>query len=112
MEASRPRMSHLKRVSYCLCVAVVVTALASLFYAEGGELLASPGMFVSSFLTLVSFIFTTGDYFPPLIPWQPGSVVFYAILFHGISWAYTGLREEREDTRAQADDAVRPASQA
>jgi len=89
---------------------VVVTAFASLFYDQGGELLAVPGMFISAVLIVVEFPFTTGDNFPPLIPWQFGSVAFYAILFYGISWPYTRLREEREEAKAHANDAVRPAT--
>src|SRR4030095_2193312 len=93
MTTSASRMSHLKRVGYCLSIALVVTAFASLFYREGGELLAVPGLIVSGFL----FAFgTSGDDFGPVIPWQFPSVFFYAIVFYGISWAYTGLRQERE----------------
>jgi hypothetical protein len=108
--ASLQRMSHLKRVSYCFCIAVVVTALASLFYAKGGELLAVPGMIISGFLTVVGFEFKLGGDFGPDIPWQFASVFLYAIVFYGISWVYTGLREEREEARAQANDTVRPAN--
>ena len=95
--ASLQRISHLKRIGYCLSIALVVTALASLFYDDGGELLASPGMVISGLMTVVGFEFKLGGEFGPLIPWQPGSVVFYSILFYGISWAYTGIREEREE---------------
>jgi hypothetical protein len=103
--ASLQRISHLKRIGYCLSIALVVTALASLFYAEGGELLASPGMFITVFPTVIGFLLTTGDDFPPLIPWQPGSVVFYSIVFYGISWAYTGLREERAEDKSDVRSA-------
>jgi len=100
--ASLQRMAHLKRLSHCFCIALVVTALASLFYIEGGELLAVPAMVISGFLTVVGFEFKLGGDFGPDIPWQIASVLFYAGVFYGISWAYTGLREEREAAKAQA----------
>ena len=103
-------MSHLKRVSYCLSIAVFATAVATLFDSEIGWTLAFPGEFISGFLTALKSLFTTGEDFESLIPWQFASVFFYAIVFYGISWAYTGLREEREEARTQADNAVRPAN--
>ena len=100
-------MSHLKRVSYCVSIAVVVTALASLFDSEVGWSLAFPGEVICGFLT--AFL-TTGEDFGPVIAWQVPNVVFYTVMFYGISWAYTGLREEREDARAHADDVLRSES--
>ena len=99
---SRPRISHLTRVSYCLCIAVILTALGFLLDNEAGWSLAFPGRFIADILTAV---FTTGDNFAPAIAWQVPNVVFYLVMFYGISWVYTGLREEKEYARTRVDKA-------
>ena len=57
-------MSHLKRVSYYLSIAVFATAVATLFDSEIGWTLAFPGEFICGFLT--AFL-TTGEDFGPVI---------------------------------------------
>ena len=75
----------------------MTTALASLFYRQGGELLAVPGIFCALFIDSVASLLAAKDEFPQLLSWHYYDVLFYSALLYGLSWAYTGLREERQN---------------
>ncbi len=55
-------MIYLKYLSYCVSGSVILTALSSLTYKLGGELLLVPGLFVEVMLTgFILLVFLTGD---------------------------------------------------
>lgn len=56
-------MSHIKWLSSCLIGSVLLTALSSLFYDAGGEVLLRPGLFVEVMLTFLILMIPTGDYY-------------------------------------------------
>jgi len=99
------RITHLARLSYCLSGGVAITALASLFYQEGGEILAVPGIIIAAWVDiLVLLTSATNEDYQQVVSWQYPSVLFFSVVLYGLSWAYTGLREERESTiRGQRD---------
>jgi hypothetical protein len=90
-------VTHANRISNCLAGGTAITALASLFYVAGGELFAVPGMIVEGWINLVAWTQAPPDEFPQVLSWHYYSVVFYAVILYAVSWAYTLLREEREN---------------
>lgn len=77
-------MSHINWLSSCLIASVSITAVSSLFYDVGGEVLLRPGVFAQVMITGFILLIPTGDYY---FSFPPGTdLVLNSIIYAGVSF--------------------------
>ena len=87
---------QLRLVSISLLAGSIITALAHVLYAQGGELVAVPGILISGWIDLVAYLMSRQpDDFPQILSWQFCSVAFYSAAVYLMLLAVIALRSER-----------------
>jgi hypothetical protein len=77
-------VSHIKWLSSCLVLSVLITALSSLFYHAGGEVVLRPGELAQVMLTGFILLVPTGDYY---FGFPSGTdLVLNSIIYAGVSF--------------------------
>ena len=74
----------------------LVTLVSYFFYRQGGEVVALPGLFIAGLIDSIAYLFADPEEFPQILAWPYCAFAFYSISFYGASWAYTGLKQERQ----------------
>jgi hypothetical protein len=82
-------MSRLRRFSYSISVAALLTALAHLFYPGVGEFLAAPGIILEGWVNLLILIMSKEEYPFQFYNWVGFSLLFYATSAYLALWLYT-----------------------
>lgn len=98
-------MSFLKRLSYSLSGAIVISALSFFSYPIGGELAAVPGIIMEG-LVNVAIVEITNDTFAGFVNrWMYFNIVFYTSVIYLVSFAVHAIRKERKRAK---DGSVTP----
>ena len=86
-------MSDWRRFSYSISIAVLLTALAWLFYPGLGELLAVPGILLNGLfnlgLELLYQVFSEEEYAPFVDVWVIFGTIFYTYISYLVLWVFT-----------------------
>ncbi len=85
-------MSHWRSLSYSISVALVVTALASLFLDSVLGLLAGPGIMLEAWANILILLLSEEQYPYQFSYWQGFSFLFYAILIYSSLRIYALIR--------------------
>lgn len=89
-------------MSYSICIAVIITALAYAFYDRGGELLAYPGLMIEVLLTgFILLAIPTDDYyykFPP-VAYLIFNTVFYTLAIFAILLLVTHVSNREKNDK-------------
>ena len=102
-EKRGPKMSFLRRLSYSLSFAIVISALSVLFYRIGGALAALPGMLLEGLVNVV-IVEVTRDTFAGFVHrWMYFNVIFYTAAVYFVSLAASAIRNEKEALKAAGD---------
>jgi hypothetical protein len=89
-------MKHLRRTGVSAGVGLIATLLSIVFYRQGGELLAIPGILIEGWIDLAFYLRARSDEFPHILDWQYCTFGFYFLTSYGLSWAVTGIMAERQ----------------
>ena len=82
-------MTHVRWLISCLVGSVLITAISSLTYDAGGEVLLFPGVFVKVMLTGFILMIPTGDYY---FSFPAGTeLVLNSIIYTGISFGLVAM---------------------
>ena len=92
-------MSHFRRINYSVSGAVVLTALATLFYRDGGDFILLPGLMAEMFLDVALMLVSTKDdwYSVPAGTYAALNVAAYSVPVYFWSWAYAKIRDGLRD---------------
>lgn len=88
--------TQLKRIAIAISTAALITALAHLFYSQGGEIVALPGLVISGWIDVCAFMMSGPDEFPRILSWQSCSVGFYSVVIYGLLLARSAFMAERK----------------
>ena len=85
-------------ISYSVCIAVMITALAHAFYHQGGEILAYPGLLMEALLTgfILLAVPTGDDYYSLSGSYLVFNTAFYALVIFVMLWFVTQRKEQRK----------------
>ena len=88
--------TQLKRIAIAMAAAAIITVLAHLFYSQGGEIVAVPGLLISGWIDLIAYEMRGPDEFPRILSWQSCSIGFYSVVIYGLLLAKNALLVERK----------------
>jgi hypothetical protein len=91
-------MRQLKRIAGSVVGGATITVVAQLLYAQGGEIVAVPGIIISGWIDLIAYIKSGPDEFPHVLSWQFCSIVFYSVVIYGVLLVRRALRSERQQS--------------
>ena len=75
-------MSLQRNLSYSICTAIVITAVASVFYKQGGEFLAVPGSFIEFVLIWLVLAIPIDELY---LVTPPGTHLFLNVVFYSLA---------------------------
>jgi hypothetical protein len=92
-------VSFFKRLTYCITLAIIISALSSLFYSIGGEFAAVPGIILEGLVNVV-IVEITNDTFAGFVNrWMYFNVIFYTTTIFFVSMAVHLMKQERKEAR-------------
>ena len=70
-------MSSIRRLTYSITLSIVISAHSSLFYSQGGEFVAVPGIVLEGFFNVVIVEVTRDTFAGFVIRWMYFNFLFY-----------------------------------
>ena len=89
-------MSFWKRLSYSVSLAIVLSALAVVFYKRGGEFVAIPGMILEGWTDLLILLVTNDAYLGFADRWMYFNIPIYTVAIYLASLAVSAMRNEKK----------------
>jgi hypothetical protein len=91
-------IKQIKRIGIAMAAAAIITALAQLFYTQGGEIVAVPGILISGWIDLIAYEMSNPNEFSGVLSWQLCSAGFYFVVVYGLLLARSALMAERQNS--------------
>jgi hypothetical protein len=89
----------MNRITLSAVGGLLVTVVSFFSNRQGWEIVALPGLIIAGLIDSVAYLFTDPQGFPLLLAWPYCAFAFYSLFFYAASWAYTGLKQERQIAR-------------
>ena len=91
-------IQQVKRITISVVMGVMITAFAHFLYAQGGEYLAVPGMFISGWIDLFAYEMSGADDFPRVLSWQFCGIGFYSMVVYALLITRSALSAEKQSS--------------
>ena len=87
-----------RRLTYSICLSILLTSISYMFYAHGGEFILWPGLLVQVILNVILLAIPTGDdfYSLPSASYLVFSFIFYTIASFVAIFLIVCVREGRK----------------
>lgn len=90
-------MSSIRRLTYSITLSIVISAHSSLFYSQGGEFVAVPGIVLEGFFNVVIVEVTRDTFAGFVIRWMYFNFLFYTASIYLLSWVVQSVFNERRE---------------
>ena len=94
-------VSFYKRLSYSVSLAIILSALAVVFYKLGGEFVANPGMILEGWTNLLILLVTNDTYGGFSNRWMYFNIPIYTVAVYLASLAVRAMRHEKKTSNLE-----------